>query len=36
MTIDVWNIPILCDDAVAINRKRRRVSTAVLAMDDEV
>jgi len=36
VTIDEWNIPVLGNDAVTINRKRRRVSTAVLAVDDDV
>lgn len=36
VAIDVWNIPVLGNDAVTIDGKRRRVSTTVLAMDDEV
>ena len=36
MTIDVWNIPVLGNDAVTIDGKRCWISTTVLAMDDEV
>ena len=36
MTIDVWNIPVLGNDAVTIDGKRRRVSTTVLAVDNEI